>query len=110
MNSSYVAVPAEKAYRMALDLLERIIAARGNALNNYVESRVRKLNSAWYRKFFRMAPVTKQQVLDKKRDFDEFHWIETRYWYDERLAKMVLAAAKVGEPLYLSLEDVERLT
>ncbi len=119
MTRSYVAIDADEVITMASKRLMEIQELRKHKWYRYAEKQVNIRNQRWYRKLFRMQPVTPEDILREecnKQDWDSQYWRIFQWQYDsiERLANQLVAAALVAKkssdsPMLISVEDIDNL-
>lgn len=113
---SYVVVSAEKARELAQKTLDRIKAARKRALDEHLKEEVAKINGRWWRRLFKLEPVSEQEYYEANHSNPWWlsggyiNQIEVmHYWRQEEVAEDILRAATLGNPLHIDVEDSEYL-
>ena len=86
-------------------------------VEDFVRAETRRVNTRWWRRLFRVKPRTEAEVrvgLEVERDPygfpNRFSHYQYSYSADIELAESVILAAAGGDPVCLSLEDLERLS
>lgn len=115
---SYVVVPADKAKEMAEKTLVAIKKARDVRERLFINGQVKEINEGVLCRLGLRKQVTYEQVLKREvarmeREQSIFSHLWTirnlEYGAQGALARRVLAASRVGDPVHLTLEDLEDL-
>lgn len=109
---SYIALRASTAKALASDVLESIASNRKRERESTISRQKLFLNKT--RRWFFLKPYTDEDVIawyERQPVWNNtLYRIESRYWSDqEDLCNQVLIAVKYGDPVNLSLKDLETL-
>lgn len=102
---------------LAFKKIERINIARDRDREQYIAKELVRLNTPtrWTKFFGASKPVTRLDILSREENgwdnWDNQLWIIDNWRYREsyELATRILVAVQFGDPIHLTLEDMERL-
>lgn len=112
---SFVTLNAAAAKALAESKLARIERARDRDRQEFIEDECKRQNNGFFHKLFRRKSVMPLQVIQQQQNMSAWEselWsIENiRYGRSKELAEQVLIAVQHGDPIQLSLDDMERLS
>ena len=117
-SGSVVTVSAEKAKVMAERTIKSIDGARDRLIKEFVKEETARRNRSWFRRLFRMRPVTEEEVFQDDYGQSQIAGYRSQIWLienihyaqQEDLAYRVLKAARYSETVTLTVEDLDSLT
>lgn len=112
---STVTIPTSRAVELAQRKYEWILKQREKDEKHALDMLVTERNSWWFRRLFRMKPLSREQVLadEEAREWfpiGEIAWARVRYEETKNLCLRVMNAAAYSSEVTLSLEDLGRIT
>lgn len=112
--TSYVTMNPEVAKDLAERKLLRIEQARDRDRQRFVEGEIKRQNSSWFRRLFRMRPIMPLDIIQQeqsKNNWDSELWMIDNWNYgrSEELCQQILSSVKNGKEIVLALHDAERL-
>ena len=114
-ETSYVWMLPEIAAAMAEAKLVSIKQWRERRVKAFVKARTEELNKGFWRRTFRMKPLTEAEVEEMERSMPDL-WANTIWEIEnwdgrsqELLCEKIIKLAKLNRPLQLSLEDAHRI-
>lgn len=113
---SHVVLTSARARELATAKYTWIMKQRENAQEQFLRDEVERINSGWFRRLFRMKPVTREDVLAAEEarsgcfPISEYMWAGVRYSTSLEVCEQVLRASRYSDQVTVSLEDLERLT
>jgi hypothetical protein len=115
-SHSWVAIDAQRARHMAEDKLARIKGWREREEREHVEALVEKDKKSLFVRWGWRKPITYDEAL--KNDLDDGNgwishvWAIRNMYYSrsEEVCERVLLGTRHGDPINITLEDLERLT
>jgi hypothetical protein len=116
MLNSLIAIDSETAYSWSVNTLEGINKYRTQQEDWWVKSETLKANNKWYRKLFKLKPLTGQDILDSEEYRldncpirSELWWIRREFYYSEELCNFIIGSHNFTKTYYLTLTDYKRL-
>jgi hypothetical protein len=110
---SQVEIDCELARALAAGTIDRIDQSRSEKVERIITREVERLNNGFWHKLFRRPDFTREEAMQMELDSEWSQIYDTRNFLFGRqydVAMDVLAAAKVGKTLLLSLDDYRRIS
>ena len=111
-DGSFVKISAKEAKNMAEDTLQWIKKERTARKEEAILADMKRLDSGFWHKLFRMKPHTREDAIasldDDPWDFD-YHFSKLMYHKSEDSARRILNACNFAEEIYISTEDLRRI-
>lgn len=113
---SYVILPASKVRELCKQTLSNIEASRANSRRKYLDSQIARSKNSFWRRLFREPIITDEQIIVRDKGDTHNIWGSGLFWASyghseqERLAERLLKAADIGDPVYVSVADLVRIS
>ena len=111
-DGSFIKMPTSKVAEMAQKTLDWINQYRAEKTQKYIEShRQYMVSGFWHRFWKRPAPSDKEVIKNiNNNPWNNFQFIAMSYDITEKTAKRLLIACKQADEIYISTEDLQRIT
>jgi hypothetical protein len=112
-DGSFVKISSIKATKMAQDTLNWITQKRADRKANAIEEERQRINNGFFHKLFHLREATEQDAIYSLQgdiyNF-EYHWSQMAYYKSEEAAQRVLNACKHVDDIFISTEDLQRIS
>lgn len=108
---SYVDMSAAEVKKLCQKTIESVHNSRRSQEHTFISSLVLASEQSWVRRLLRMKPLKYEQVLEREQaDWQsDLIWIRMMHSGSLAVAKKLLKAAKRGDPVHVSAEDLSCL-
>jgi hypothetical protein len=112
-DGSFVKISSKDATEMAAKTLIWVDKLRTNRLNRAIEIEIQRINNGFWHKLFRMKDATVEEAK-KSLAYDEcnfdYHFTSLIAGKNEETALRILNAAEHADEVYISTEDLKRIS
>ena len=112
-DGSFVKVASKDAKEMAQNTLEWVQERRQTSRESAIKREMDNINEGFFHKLFRMKPATREEaVANLQNDIWNFEYHGTHFigYENEKTANRILNACKHAEEIYISTEDLRRIS
>jgi hypothetical protein len=111
-DGSFIKMPSQKVSEMAKSTLVWIKEYREKRTKTYINNARQEIMNGWWYRFIKRSILTDEEVLAiiHKNPFNGFAFIPIAYDKLEDAAKRLLNACHHTDEIYISTEDLQRIS